>query len=82
MLQFIADYWWVWLIGVVLFTVPAIVLHIRRKQREKQLQAQFVVTATLAIGCILFLFNIAGILSAVLSIISGIFQVFLWIVGR
>jgi len=81
-MNWIAEYWWVWLICVAVFTIPAIVLYIRRKQRERQLQAQFVVTGTLAIGCILFLFNIVGIIAAIMSIISGVIHVFLWFVNR
>jgi hypothetical protein len=68
------EYWWVWLATAFLCFVPY--LHYKWKQRT-QMQAQFLPI----IGCVLVCFNMIGIVSAVLGIISGLIRLFLWKVG-
>jgi hypothetical protein len=75
MLQFMVDYWWVWLL-IFAITIPSLYMTWRDRYVVK---AQFVVPA--ALGCIVLVFNSIGIISAVLSIISGVIHIFLWKVG-
>ena len=81
-MNFITSYWWVWLVLMLIFGTISILGWIKHKKQQEELKAQFVITGGCFIGCIFFIFNIVGIISAVLSIISGIFYVFLWWVGK
>jgi uncharacterized membrane protein YhaH (DUF805 family) len=74
------DYWWVALLlgAAILGALYGVKKYKEKKAAENPLQAQFVVTASLAVGCIMFIFSVVGIISAVLGIISGGLKLFLW----
>lgn len=81
-LNFIAEYWWVWVSVFIVFGTLSILGWIEHRKRQQELKAQFIVTGTVLIGCIFFLFNIVGIIAAVMSIISAILNIFTWVVTK
>lgn len=66
MVNFIADFWYVW----VLVCVLSLGYYLyERYRRRNEVEAQFIVTGTL-IGCLMVIFYGAGILSFLFTIIA------------
>lgn len=82
MWDFITQYWWIWITLALLFGTLSIAGWITHYKAKQRMQAQFVLTGSCFMGCIFFIFNVVGIISAILSIISGVIYVFLWWVKR
>jgi hypothetical protein len=76
MIQFFADYWWVFLV-VFLLTIPTLVISYRERRTMK---AQFL-PAIGCLGCLMGGFNVVGLVSGVLGVVSGLIRLFLWKVG-
>lgn len=73
MLQFLADYWFVWVSIAVISGAISADLYMRRKN---QVQAQFV-----GIGCaaiIALAFQIATIVMAICSVLGLVLKWFMW----
>lgn len=77
------DYWWIALLlgAVILGGLYGVKKYNEKKQAEEPLQAQFVVSGSMLVGCIFFVFSVVGIISAVLGIISGIIKLICWKLG-
>lgn len=77
------NFWWVALLlgAVILGTSYGIKKYKEKKAAENPLQAQFVVSGSMLVGCIMFVFSVAGIISAILGIISGGIKLFCWFNG-
>jgi uncharacterized membrane protein YhaH (DUF805 family) len=77
------DYWWIALLlgAVILGGLYGVKKYKEKKQAEEPLQAQFVVSGSMLVGCIFFIFSVVGIISAVLGIISGIIKLICWRLG-
>ena len=72
MLEFISQYWFVW---VVLFVGSAIFVgysHYKARQRK-----DFIATGSV-IGCIVAGFSCIGAVSAILSIIAAVLKLIVW----
>jgi hypothetical protein len=76
MLEIWHSYWWV---GFCIATVFIVVGYLIKRHEDQQVHAQFV--GVTFIGCVLVIFNIIGILSAVFSLFSGIMKIFMWFKG-
>ena len=72
MINFISDYWYIWLI-VSLASLSG-VIYVEWKQRQSK---QFIATGTV-IGCIIAFFQALGAISAILTIISLILRLIVW----
>ena len=77
MLDFIVDHWYLW---TILFVVClGVVGYSHWKARQ---QKDFVVTGLTLLGCLVAGFQMIGIISAVLTIISLLLKLFVWKVTK
>lgn len=77
------DFWWVALLlgAVILGGLYGVKKYNEKKAAEEPLQAQFIVTGSVLIGCVMFIFSVVGIISAALGILSGIIKLICWKLG-
>lgn len=70
MIQIMADYWWIFLLIALLALVVHTAVLIKRRHN---ISAQFVEPFSF-LGCFVLMFNVIGIISAILSILSGLIK--------
>ena len=75
MLEFISEFWWVWV-----FTFLVCAYFVGYSKWKARQQKDFVVTGSALIGCLLAFFSAIGAISAILSIIACVMKLLVWIV--
>ena len=73
MLTFAAT-WWIWLSIAIIWIIGFTIIEYKKRQ---SVSAQFIEPISF-IGCSIILFNLIGIISSGLSIISSILKLFMW----
>ncbi len=73
MLEFIGEFWWVW---IVAFAGSALFLGYSRYRASQQ--KDFIFIGGAAIGCLIIFFQIFGAISAILSIIGATLRILAW----
>lgn len=63
--------WPLWLVLTIFF----LLIYTYRKQKEKELKAQFVITGA-TVGCLTAAFMVATIVSCILTLVSIILRIF------
>jgi len=72
MFEFIATYWWVWLIMFFASVVFVGYSHYKARQRK-----DFIVTGSV-VGCLVVFFQCIGAFSAILTILGAILKLVAW----
>lgn len=73
MIEFIINYWYVWL-TIFLISIGSIIFLEWKHRNSKK----FVVTGMAMIGCIVAFFQALGAISAILTIISLLLRLLVW----